>query len=343
MQTQLPAWTAWVEWAVWASDLTSPSEQTHCSIGRAGTRKGVGTAFSCRSGFGAHEINYSGCMSVETVRLFDESRAAWTSNLHPRPISARLWVPEASADRPPLILLSHGTGGAAEDFDWLAERLNAEGFFVAGVDHHDNTYNEEYFPEGFAFNWERPRGVSFLLDCILRANDIDSSRIGAIGFSIGGFTVAALLGAEIDPATMSAVMSGTVPAPALPEFPELIPTLRAKLDDGALSEAVAGGTGPLADSRIKAGFAISPAIGRLVDPQSLGAISKPLELRWGGADDVTPPDDNALVYLEGVPSARGRCIGDDVGHYVFLGDREDPLDIRGRVAEDAAAFFLEAL
>lgn len=282
-------------------------------------------------------------MTVQTVRLFDESRAAWTSNLHPRPISARLWVPEERPSRPPLIMLSHGTGGAAEDLDWLAERLNAGGFLVAGVDHHGNTYNEEYFPEGFAFNWERPRDVSFLLDCIIRANDVDTSRIGAVGFSIGGFTVAALLGAEIDPVTMSAVIDGEVPAPELPEYPELIPTLRDKLDADALSDAVAGGTGSLADSRIKAGFAISPAIGRLVDPLSLHAISKPLELRWGGADYVTPPEDNALVYLNGVPSAHGRCVGDDVGHYVFLRDREDPLDIRGQVADDAAAFFRETL
>jgi predicted dienelactone hydrolase len=282
-------------------------------------------------------------MAVETVRLFDETRAAWTSDLDPRPISARLWVPEDRSGPLPLILLSHGTGGAAEDFDWLAERLNAEGFLVAGVDHHGNTYNEDYFPEGFAFNWERPKDVSFLLGCLSRNIAIDSSRIGAIGFSIGGYTVAALLGAEIDIPTMTAVIDGAVPAPPLPEFPDLIPTLRAKLSAEELSDAVAGGTGSVADSRISAGFAIAPAIGRLVDPQSLAGISKPLEIRWGGADDITPPEDNALVYLESVPTAEGHCVGDDVGHYVFLGDRDDPSGVRGQVAEDAAAFFRETL
>ena len=227
-------------------------------------------------------------MTVETLRLFDETRTDWFSDLQPRPIPVRLWVPDGSLEQVPLILLSHGTGGAAEDFDWLAERLNAEGFLVAGVDHYGNTYNGDYLPEGFAFNWERPRDVSFLLNSLIRNPGIDASRIGAIGFSIGGFTVAALLGAEIDPTIMSAVIDGTVPAPELPEFPDLIPALRAKLEAEALSDAVVGGTGSLADPRISAGFAIAPAIGRLVDQQSLARISKPLELRWGGADDITP-------------------------------------------------------
>lgn len=282
-------------------------------------------------------------MTIETVSLVDSSRSAWTSSDAPRPINVRLWHPEDSRDQLPLVLLSHGTGGAAEDFDWLAERLNVEGFLVAGVDHHGNTYNEDYLPEGFAFNWERPRDVSFLLDRIVGSYDVDVSRIGAVGFSIGGFTVAALLGAEIDPDTMAAVIDGELPAPALPEFPELVPTLQAKLDAAELSAAVADGAGPLADSRIRAGFALSPANGRLVDPRSLAMISKPLELRWGGADDITPPQDNALIYLESVPSANGRSVGDEVGHYIFLGDREDPSKVRCQVAEDVIAFFGETL
>ena len=50
-----------------------------------------------------------------------------------------------------VILLSHGTGGAAEDLGWLAEPLNQAGFLVGAVDHHGNSFVDEYLVEGFAF------------------------------------------------------------------------------------------------------------------------------------------------------------------------------------------------
>jgi predicted dienelactone hydrolase len=61
-----------------------------------------------------------------------------------------------------VVVISHGTGGAGEDLDWLACPLNAAGYLVASVDHHGNSYNDEYLVEGFTLAWERPKDISIL-------------------------------------------------------------------------------------------------------------------------------------------------------------------------------------
>ena len=55
----------------------------------------------------------------------------------------------------PLILMSHGTGGASMQMMWLGRELAAGGYIVAAVDHHGNTAAEDKFdPRGFRMPWE---------------------------------------------------------------------------------------------------------------------------------------------------------------------------------------------
>lgn len=278
-------------------------------------------------------------MLTETVTLSDETRQHWSDNSRARPLSVSVWRP-ACSDRPlPVVLLSHGTGGAVEDLSWLAEPLADAGILVAGVDHHGNSYKDVYLPEGFSFTWERARDVSLLLDYLVSRHDIDEQKIGAAGFSIGGYTVAAFLGARTNPEALNAVLSGLVPAPQLPEYPNVVEQLHSRYTEDQISARISDGGKSVADERIRAGFVIAPAIGRLLDPRSLRAISAPFEIRWGGADDITPAEDNALVYLDSVPKASGRNVGAQVGHYDFLGDRDDPYCARDVVSADAVEYF----
>ena len=280
--------------------------------------------------------------SPESRTLHDPVRRSWSQDGGPRPLRVTVWRP-AGAGPHPAVLLSHGTGGSAGSLAWLAETLQGAGFLVAAVDHHGNTRLEDYLVEGFVFGWERPRDLSLLLDHVLAVEDVDSGRVGATGFSLGGYTVMALLGARVDPATVRAVLDGTLPAPAVPEFPDLVATLRRGYDDERLAEIVADGAGSMADPRVRAGFVIAPALGLLVSPGSLGLVDAPVELRWGDADVICPPEENALVYLGGSPGARGRSVGRDVGHYDFLADAEDPGGVRRAVAADAVEFFRRTL
>jgi predicted dienelactone hydrolase len=211
------------------------------------------------------------------------------------------------------------------------------------VDHHGNTVVEDYLPEGFAFGWERPRDLSLLLDHLVETGAADPDRTGAAGFSLGGYTVAALLGARVDADVMLAVLTGAAPAPDLPELPDLVTRLRERYDDDELARRVAAGSGSVADPRVRAGFVLAPALGALVTAESLASVSAPLELRWGDADVVCPPESDAHVYLEGVPRARGRSVGPEVGHYVFLADTDDPTGVREQVGDEAVSFFQEML
>ncbi len=119
--------------------------------------------------------------------LFEAGEAARDAPLAPAPKTFRL------------ILISHGTGGQALQLAWLAGPLAAHGFIVAGVNHPGNNATAPYTAAGFGLWWERARDMSTVLNRMLAdpvfGPRIDSSRIGAAGFSLGGYTVIELAGA----------------------------------------------------------------------------------------------------------------------------------------------------
>lgn len=87
--------------------------------------------------------------------------------------------------RSPLILLSHGTGGSAGSLAWLGESLASNGFFAAAVNHHGNAAatDEPRLEETIVFG--TGRAIS------------DAGRIGVAGFSLGGYTALASVGAPV--------------------------------------------------------------------------------------------------------------------------------------------------
>jgi predicted dienelactone hydrolase len=201
----------------------------------------------------------------------------------------------------PLILLSHGTGGSANDLDWLASTLAANGYIVAGVNHPGNNALEPLTREGFMLWWERAIDVSEVLDAVLSdpvfGARIDRGRIGAAGFSLGGYTVLELAGARTNleafrnfcrssvadaichPAEMSRVAAETGrPVPAAMSL------------ETQASIAKAGAS--YRDKRIKAVFAIAPALGEAFDSTSFVDVEIPVSLAAGTADVTAPPDTN---------------------------------------------------
>lgn len=264
--------------------------------------------------------------------LDDPSRAHWSVAGAPRPIRTTLWRPECAGPAR-LVLLSHGTGGAAGDFGWLAERLVDAGYAVAGVDHHGNTSVEPYVAEGFACIWERPRDFTVVLDALADDPGLDTTRVAAVGFSVGGYTVAGLLGARIDPQRLRVLFDDPSLAP-LPEYPDLREELRRRYG-AALAYALlmSACRMDVADPRVRAGFQMAPLMGVFCEPASLAAITAPLHVVWGDADDIVRPELGALVYRDLVPGATGRSIG-NVGHYEFLNDPA----VQATTAEEVLAF-----
>ena len=83
----------------------------------------------------------------------------------------------------PLIVISHGGGGS--------------GFMVAAVSHAGDTYDDQ---SKVLMLWRRPAQLSRLIDFMLQDwrghSAIDPQRIGAFGFSNGGFAVLVEAGAK---------------------------------------------------------------------------------------------------------------------------------------------------
>jgi predicted dienelactone hydrolase len=119
--------------------------------------------------------------------------------------------------------------------------------------------------------------------------------------------------------------------------------LAANYSDVELAAMAIAGSHSVADSRIRAGVLLAPAIGGLLEPRSLKQVDAPIVIRWGDADDIALPEFNARVYLNLIPEAQGDSVGMNVGHYVFRGQHDDPSHVRTRVADETVAFFSAAV
>jgi predicted dienelactone hydrolase len=83
------------------------------------------------------------------------------------------------------------------------------------------------------------------------------------------------------------------------------------------------------DPRIRAIFAMAPALGPAFDPDSLAKISVPTQIVAGAVDATVPIETSAKFFAARIPRAQ-LTIYQAVGHYTFLatcaelGDRTNP-------------------
>jgi predicted dienelactone hydrolase len=292
-------------------------------------------------------------------RYADSARTDWDGR-GPRPLVATIWYPAAAgseeaewqggvfrfghsardaafadAARRPLIVLSHGTGGSAAQLSWLAEALAAHGFVVAGVNHHGNTAAEDrYWPAGFVLPWERARDLSVLIDRLAADSvvgpHVDTTRLGAAGFSLGGYSVLALAGARLSFRDWRHRCAARPDAPGCALPPEATFTL-GDVDSLARTDApfragVARGEQPTYDPRVQAVYAMAPALVSALDTASLAAIRLPVRVVLGGADTQVPPGPTAVALARVLPGA-GVETRAGVAHYSFLA----PCTWRGRL------------
>jgi predicted dienelactone hydrolase len=227
-------------------------------------------------------------------------------------------------ERFPLIVISHGTGGTAESLAWLGTALAADGYVVAAANHPGNNAIDGYTVPGFTLGWERAVDLSAVIDAMLAdptfAPRIDPRRIGAAGFSFGGFTVIVLAGgissmAQIRNFCASPAADDACKSP--PEFPDLRARAEAQAQaDPAFREAVED-TRSHRDARVRAIFAMAPARGPSFVPESLQAIDIPTALVAGAGDEIVPVDSGARALAALIPHAELTVFPGAVGHYVF--------------------------
>jgi len=222
----------------------------------------------------------------------------------------------------PLIALSHGTGGSALQMAWLGTNLAAHGYIVVAVNHPGNNAVTGYTTQGFIEGWERAKDISAVIRDMLAdprfGSKIDPDRIGAAGFSYGGYTMMELAGARTDFNRILAWCDEQQGACDPPEMPALMEKFKAIKQQPDVQQALQRSADSYRDPLIRAVFAIAPAVARAFAPESLQKITIPVEIVAGASDPIAPPAQNAQFFAANIKGAKLTILPGGVGHYTFL-------------------------
>lgn len=212
----------------------------------------------------------------------------------------------------PLVVLSHGGGGSYDSHYDTALALAHAGFVAAAVSHAGDTYDDQ---SQVLRLWRRPaqlrRLVSYMLDNWPRHDRLDGTRVGAFGFSNGGFTV-------------------LVAAGGVPDLGKTGPYCQAHPDHDLCQALKQAGVDPrrpgvdappdawIPDPRVKAAVIAAPAFGFAFGRAGLKDVHIPIQL-WRAADDHHQPNpwyDEAVRLALPRPPEYHVIAG--AGHYDFL-------------------------
>ncbi len=213
----------------------------------------------------------------------------------------------------PMILISHGAGGNAGQFGWIAATL-AEAGYVVVLPNHPGTTSGNASALDAVRVWERPADVTAVIDEIAGNPAaypyIDTDRIGALGFSAGGYTAMAVSGARVDPEKLKTFCDHSDHGMSDCAF-----LARGGVDLHALDLSPAGQD--LRDPRISAAVIIDPGIVETLTEESLAQIDIPLQIINLGAEADVPAGVYARPAAELIAQADYRIIN-DAAHFSFL-------------------------
>ena len=212
---------------------------------------------------------------------------------------------------------------------WLGAALASHGYIAAAVNHPGNNALEPYTAAGFSLWWERARDLSEVIDKMLPDGEfgahIDSSRIGAAGFSLGGYTMIEIAGGISDRAAFEEFCKSPA-ADAIcqspPEFPQLVDYFK-RLDetakgDAEIASSISKEKESHRDARVRAVFAIAPALGPAFRPAELKKIAIPVQIVAGIDDDNVPIASSAKYFAANIPGSKLVLLQGGVQHYQFL-------------------------
>ena len=195
-----------------------------------------------------------------------------------------------------LIVISHGTGGAAETHCDTALALAEAGFITVAVTHTGDKWRDHAVSFTARNFIERARHIKLTIDYMLTTwsgrDHVAAKRIGAFGHSAGGFTVLVAIGGN-------------------PELARLDAYCREHPDDWGCQRALTLARGPTGDppapvwahdERIKAAVVAAPAAGHAFTAGGLATVAAPVQL-WEAEDDrITPNRWSAENVKANLPS-----------------------------------------
>lgn len=244
-----------------------------------------------------------GCRIVELVDHVQPARIAlWV--LYPArapehaervgPYSLPVAIDAAVAgERLPLVVISHGNGGSPWIYRDLAAHLVRAGFVLALFEHPGDNRSDRSLSGTAANLVNRPRHVKLVIDAVLAdahlGKHVAATAIGAIGHSIGAYTVLALAGGNPS------------------AFPYESP-------DGQPHSLTV-----VHDSRVRALVLLTPATPWFTRDGALRAVDLPIWMLTGALDEHAPAF-MAEIVKHGVrdPARVEHRVIANAGHFSFV-------------------------
>ena len=214
----------------------------------------------------------------------------------------------------PAVVISHGAGGNAGQFGWIASELAQAGFVVI-LPNHPGTTTGDASAEAAVRVWERPADVSAVLDEVTGSDAypfVDPDRISVLGFSAGGYTAMALSGARVDPEKLARFCDGTDHGMSDCAF-----LAHFGIDLHSFDLSPAGQD--LRDPRIQSAVIIDPGIVGTLTDNSLTEIDIPMLVLNLGDEGTIPSGVDASHAAPLIPQAEYRLVPDST-HFSFLAE-----------------------
>jgi predicted dienelactone hydrolase len=216
--------------------------------------------------------------------------------------------------RMPVVVLSHGSGGNAERLGWLAGYLAHRGMIVVAPDHPGTTSGDSD-PVQTPLIWQRTDDLTAALDLMQNAPpgglQPDMTRVGVLGFSLGGYTALGLAGVRVTKAAFIDHCSGA------PDAVDCAWMVAAGVDFTAIDAARYDASH--ADARVTAAVAIDPALVNAVVSEGLTGISVPFLLINLGDVGAIPGGSDAADIAKVLPDATYQTVP-GAAHFSFLSE-----------------------
>ncbi|MEM9008774.1 MAG: hypothetical protein AAGE59_35345, partial [Cyanobacteria bacterium P01_F01_bin.86] len=224
----------------------------------------------------------------------------------------------------PVIVISHGVASGRDAFRYLAQHLTSHGYAVVIPQHDDD--NRRYFqflagvenPPNPITLISRPQDISHVLDNLEQLSQsrqeyaqLDLDNVGVWGHSLGGFTVLAAAGAELN---FKQVRENCSIEDR--DRPSLNPSLLVQCD---LIDLVEQSPFQLRDNRIKAVFALSPPTSLFFGEYGLAQLKIPTLMMAAAADIVVPAIPEQILPYRGLQmKERHLVVMENATHFSFL-------------------------
>ncbi|MGI2031992.1 alpha/beta hydrolase family protein [Rhizobium panacihumi] len=252
--------------------------------------------------------------SFDTMIWYPTSVAERAWQAGPFTVSATRDAPLAETHRFPVVLFSHGSGGAPLGHRDLAAMLARAGYIVVAPVHVGDAAGHPRQPNQPKVLASRPRQAIAALNTVLKdarfAPHVNAERIGMIGYSAGGYTALVLAGAQ--PNFQKAL------AYCAKDGREDVGSCRPGNNDVQQGETVpvAVNTMPQHDFRLKALVLMDP-LSFLFDQAGLASVTMPTLLIRPQDDAFLRASANAQALAQNLPIRPEEMVVPG-RHFVFI-------------------------